>query len=186
MFCLLWCILVQSRGARQVNLPWFRETEQKFKMCCSVPWLRQSGHVDTFRFPHLLRLSGEGSELVALRSAKDKTPLGTFLTTDCHITFSSSSTKSWVNSPCIVRLFTFSFQCCKVCSWIVLFTAFFAFGISVRLESSTLWVFKAVGTRNLPLLRFSSKTSSLSHTVECFRVQDRSLSNLESRVALTI
>ena len=43
---------------RQVNLPCWRDTEQKFRMCSKVPLFPHIGHLDTFLLPHLLRLSG--------------------------------------------------------------------------------------------------------------------------------
>ena len=45
---------------RQVNLPWFKETQQKFRMCSNVPWLEHRGQTDTILLPHLRRLSGVG------------------------------------------------------------------------------------------------------------------------------
>ena len=48
MFSGLFCTIVLVMWLRtvlwrQVNLPWFKEMEQKFKICSSVPWLERTG-----------------------------------------------------------------------------------------------------------------------------------------------
>ena len=101
---------------RQVYLPWWRDIDRKFRMCSDVPLFPHSGHLETFLFPHLLRLSGVGSVFVTLFTANDNTPRGTFLMMDCHVMFSCSSIRSFATSPCIVSFCTFSFQTLRVSS----------------------------------------------------------------------
>ena len=47
---------------RQVNLPWFGDIEQKFKIYSKVPLLEQRGHLETC-ISHIFRLTGFGRQL---------------------------------------------------------------------------------------------------------------------------
>ena len=50
---------------RQVNLSWFGNIEQKFKICSEVPLLEQRCHLETC-ISHIFRLSGFGRQMYGI------------------------------------------------------------------------------------------------------------------------